>query len=83
MSEVTIVTARYKAQGIWTARAYWQRGGGKAGYVVATSESSAAGAVSMAAEKIMDAFARDGLAIPSRRIDRGNLPRVLVDNYSF
>jgi len=79
----TIVTAYYKSKGIWTARAYWQHNGIKAGFAIATSETSAAGAAAKAAEKIMDSFARDGLAIPTQRFDRGRKASALVDNYLF
>lgn len=79
----TIVTAYYKSKGIWTARAYWQHGQVKACETIATSETSAAGAVTKAAEKIMDSFARDGLAIPTQRLDRGRKPAAFVNNYLF
>lgn len=79
----TIVLSHYKAQGIWTARAYVTANGISTDWHGATSESSAAEAKRRLIRRIQDGYAQEGLPVPINILDRGRQPAALVDAYKF
>lgn len=88
MSRFSIKTAYYKAQGVFTVRAYVVDDisicNGKRGFGFAiASDENLADASDRAIARIQDDFRRDGLAIPTVIYKTGRQARAIVENYLF
>ena len=86
-SRFFIKTAYYKAQGVFTVRAYAtddlvSNGKRGLGFAIA-SEENLADASDRAIARIQDDFRRDGLAIPTVIYKTGRQARAIVENYLF
>lgn len=80
---LTIKTAYYKAQGLFTVRAYvTDERGIKSDFTCRTNEALDVASES-AVGAIQNTYAREGLTIPRDILKTGKQSRILADNYSF